>query len=470
MIEYDTLYIDGKWVTPSGQDRRIVIDPATELPIGEVLDGDATDVDRAVAAAVRAQEPWAGTPVGERADLLRAVAAALRARSDWLLDLLIREVGTPRGLAEVMQFAAAVQVFDDAADLIGQVTAPEPLGSALVTAEPIGVAGLITPWNYPLYQAALKVAPALAAGCAVVLKPSELAPLSAFTMAEVIDEAGVPPGVFNLVPGVGAVAGEALAGHPDLDMVSFTGSVRAGQRIAALAAGSVTKVALELGGKGASIVVDGGDLTAAAQHAAASCFGNAGQTCAAMTRLVVPRDRLAEAESAVLEAAAPYVPGDPLSPRTKLGPLISAEQRARVRQHIAAGIAEGADLLVGGVETDLPPAGFYLPATVFSAVRPQMTIAQEEIFGPVLSIIPVDSEREAVAVANGTRYGLTAAVWGEPQRARRIGAKLRTGSVIVNGARINPSAPFGGRKQSGYGRERGRFGLEEYLTSKVYHL
>jgi aldehyde dehydrogenase (NAD+) len=470
VIVRDRLYIDGAWVAPGNHRRTDVFNPASEEPLGSVPAAAGGDVDRAVRAAMAAQPGWGATPAAERAAALRRIAEGLEARGESLLDLLIREVGTPRQLAQTMQFASAVAVFQEAADLI-EHDREEQVANSVVTWEPIGVVGLIVPWNYPLYQAALKVAPALAAGCAVVVKPSSLASLNLFVLADVVHEAGLPPGVFNLVTGPGAVVGEALAGHAGLDLVSFTGSASGGRRVAELASRNITKVTLELGGKGASVLLDDGDAASALQHAARSCFGNAGQTCAAMTRLIVPRSRLAEVEEKAIRAAADYVPGDPLDPATRLGPVISAEQRDRVRTYIAAGTAEGARLLTGGTAPGLvPDRGYFVPATVFSDVRPEQTIAREEIFGPVLAIEPVSSVEEAVRVADGTPYGLTATVWSaDPEAAKAIGRQLRVGSVNINGGRFNPSAPFGGRKDSGYGRERGRFGLEEYLVPKAYH-
>jgi acyl-CoA reductase-like NAD-dependent aldehyde dehydrogenase len=471
VLTRDAIYIDGHWIAPRGDGRADVLNPATEEVLGRIPLAAPDDVDRAVRAAASAQPYWAATPAAERAAAVRRIADGLAARGDALLDLLIREIGTPRQLAEGMQYRVAVDVFREAADLLEETIADEQVANSLVTHEPIGVVGLIVPWNYPLYQAALKVAPALVVGCAVVLKPSAMATLSLYVLAEVIDEAGLPPGVFNLVTGGGAAVGEALAAHPLVDMVSFTGSPAVGRRVAALAAQNITKVALELGGKGASVVLPDGDIEAAVTHATRSCFGNAGQTCAAMTRLIVPRSRLVEAEEATRAAAAAYVPGDPLLPETRLGPVISGEQRKRVRSYIEAGEREGARIVVGGLDPALvPDRGYYVPATVFTDVRPDTTIAQEEIFGPVLAIEPVDGIEDAVRVADGTPYGLTASVWSaDREAARAVGARLHVGSVNVNGGRFNPSAPFGGRKDSGYGRERGRFGLEEFLVPKAYH-
>jgi acyl-CoA reductase-like NAD-dependent aldehyde dehydrogenase len=471
MITRDTIYIAGAWVAPSGDGLADVVNPATEESLGTIPLSSAEDVDAAVREAAEVQPDWAATPSADRAAAMRRIADGLEARGESLLELLVREVGTPRHLAQGMQYGVAVDVFREAADLLDDAAAEERIANSIVTREPVGVAGLIVPWNYPLYQAALKVAPALATGCAVVLKPSAMATLSVFVLAEVIDEAGLPPGVFNLVTGRGPAVGEALATHPLLDLVSFTGSATAGRRVAELAARNITKVTLELGGKGASVVLPDGDIEAAARHATRSCFGNAGQTCAAMTRLIVTRSHLAEAEEAARASTAEYVPGDPLLPETRLGPVISDEQRERVHGYIESGRREGGRVLVGGLDPSLvPDRGYYVPATVFTDVRPDMTIAQEEIFGPVLAIEPVDDVEDAVRVANGTPYGLTASVWSaDPEAARNVGARLRVGSVNVNGGKFNPSAPFGGRKDSGYGRERGRFGLEEYLAPKTYH-
>jgi len=469
-LAHGRLYIDGKWLSPTSQATSDIINPATEEILGRIPAASPDDVDAAVRAAVVAQPGWAARPVSERADAVRRIGDGLAARDEALLELLINEVGTPRSLAQVMQFQSAVDVFRDVADLVTESQREEQVLNSVVTYEPIGVVGLIVPWNYPLYQAALKVAPALAAGCAIVLKPSALATLSLYALAEVIDEIGLPPGVFNVVTGRGAAVGEQLAAHPSLDMISFTGSPAAGRRVAALAAQNITRTTLELGGKGATVLLDDGDAVAAARHTVRSCFGNAGQTCAAMTRLVVPRSRLAEVEEAVVAASAEYVAGDPLLPETKLGPLISAERREKVRAYITAGLGQGARLVAGGLDVPLPQRGYYVAATVFSDVEPRMTIAQEEIFGPVLAIEAVDDVEEAVRVAEGTPYGLTASVWSaDVERARAVGRQLRVGSVNVNGGKFNPSAPFGGRKDSGYGRERGRFGLEEYLTPKAYH-
>jgi acyl-CoA reductase-like NAD-dependent aldehyde dehydrogenase len=348
----------------------------------------------------------------------------------------------------------------------------EEVGNSRVLREPIGVVGAITPWNYPLHQITAKIAPALAAGCTVVLKPSEVVPLNAFILAEVIESVGLPAGVFNLVTGIGPVVGEAIAGHPGVDMVSFTGSTRAGRRVSELAAATVKPVAMELGGKSPNVLLEDADFARAVPDGVAKCFFNSGQTCSALTRMLVPRERLAEVEELAMSAAEAYTPGDPFDKATKLGPLVSATQRERVRDYIAKGEAEGAQLLTGG--TDAPEGlerGYFVRPTVFSEVTPEMTIAREEIFGPVLSIQPYDGEDDAVRIANATEYGLAGGVWSaDTDRAIGVARRLRTGQVEINGGAFNPIAPFGGYGQSGHGRENGRFGLEEMLQVKSLQL
>ena len=363
--------------------------------------------------------------------------------------------------------------FAGAAQLLSTYEFEQTVGNSLVVREAIGVVGCITPWNYPLHQIALKVAPALAAGNTVVLKPSEVAPINAFILAEIIHEAGVPAGVFNLVTGVGPVVGEAIAAHADVDMVSFTGSTRAGKRVAEVAAQTVKKVALELGGKSANVILEDADFSKAIPDGVGKCFLNSGQTCTALTRMLVPRSRLAEAEAlAVGTAQMGFQPGNPFEAGKMVGPLVSAAQRERVRGFIQKGVDEGATLLTGGVEAPAGlETGYYVQPTVFSNVTRDMTIAQEEIFGPVLSIIPYDTEEEAIEIANDTIYGLAGGVWaGDADRAKAVARRIRAGQVEVNGGRFNPSAPFGGYKQSGLGREAGEFGLEEFLEVKALQL
>jgi aldehyde dehydrogenase (NAD+)/betaine-aldehyde dehydrogenase len=388
-----------------------------------------------------------------------------------IAQLIAHEVGMPLSLSMMIQAGLPISTFLSMADVVEQITWEQQVGNSLVVREPVGVVGAITPWNYPLHQIAAKVAPALAAGCTVVLKPSEVAPLNAYVLAEVIHDVGLPPGVFNLVAG-GAAVGEAIASHPGVDMVSFTGSTRAGRRVSELASQTVKRVALELGGKSANVILEDANLEKAVATGVTMCYLNSGQTCSALTRMLVPRSRLADVEAIATREAEAATPGDPFADGTRLGPLVSAVQRDRVRSYIQKGIDEGAKLLTGG--TDAPEGlekGYFVRPTVFSEVRRDMTIAQEEIFGPVLSILPYDTEEEAIAIANDSSYGLAGAVWAEdPERAKQVARRIRTGQVDINGGSFNPLAPFGGFKQSGHGRELGRFGLEEFLEIKSLQL
>ncbi len=468
----DRLYIDGRWVSSTGSGSIDVIDSTNEEVIGTVPEGTPEDIDAAVEAARRAFPAWSATPVAERTALLTKISEALGARMDSLADLITHEVGMPYTLSQLVQVGLPMASFGSMASVAEDFTWEKAVGNSLVVREPVGVVGAITPWNYPLHQIAAKVAPALAAGCTVVLKPSEVAPLNAFVLADIFDEVGAPPGIFNLVTGVGPVVGEAIAAHPGVDMVSFTGSTRAGRRVSEVASASVKRVALELGGKSANVLLDDADFAKAVPDGVAKCFANSGQTCSALTRMLVPRDRLAEVESLAREAAESHVPGDPFAAGTRLGPLVSAVQRDRVRGYIDKGIGEGAQLVTGGVEApDGLAHGFFVQPTVFSSVTRDMTIAREEIFGPVLVIIPYDTEEEAVEIANDTDYGLAGGVWsGDADRAKGVARQLRTGQVEVNGGGFNPLAPFGGYKQSGNGRELGAYGLEEYLEVKSLQL
>ncbi len=469
---HDKLFIGGSWVPSSGTGSIEVFDSTTEEIIGTVPEGTADDIDRAVAAARSAFPAWSATPVAERTALLTRVSQALDDRKEDLADLITHEVGMPRILSQLVQVGLPTASFASMAQVANDFTWEQTVGNSLVVREPIGVVGAITPWNYPLHQIAAKVAPALTAGCTVVLKPSEVAPLNAFVLADILDEVGLPAGVFNLVTGYGPVVGEALAAHPDVDMVSFTGSTRAGRRVSEVAAATVKRVALELGGKSANVILDDADLTKAVPDGVGKCYFNSGQTCSALTRMLVPRQRLAEVEKLAADTAESWTPGDPFDPETRLGPLVSAVQRERVRGYIDKGIGEGATLLTGGIEApDGLGEGFFVKPTVFSSVTRDMTIAREEIFGPVLVIIPYDSEEEAVDIANDTDYGLAGGVWsGDADKAKSVARRLRTGQVEVNGGGFNPLAPFGGYKQSGNGREFGAFGLEEYLEVKSLQL
>ncbi|MGH9171884.1 MAG: aldehyde dehydrogenase family protein [Acidimicrobiales bacterium] len=468
----DKLYIDGGWVSPSSTDTAEVVDSATEEVIGTVPLGTAEDVDRAVRAARAAFGEWSQVSITERVKFTSRIGEALGARMTDIGELIAHEVGMPVNLSMLIQAGLPISTFMSMADLAEQVTMEERVGNSLVVREPVGVVGAITPWNYPLHQIAAKVAPALAAGCTVVLKPSEVAPLNAFLLADVIHEVGLPPGVFNLVSGAGAVVGEAIAAHREVDMVSFTGSTRAGRRVSELAAGTVKRLSLELGGKSANVILSDADFPKAVATGVTMCFLNSGQTCSALTRMVVPRDRLAEVEEIATREAERTTPGNPFAEGTRIGPLVSAVQRDRVRGYIEKGIEEGAKLLTGGAEApEGLETGYYVRPTVFSEVRRDMTIAQEEIFGPVLSILPYDTEEEAIEIANDSQYGLAGAVWaGDPDRAKQVARRIRTGQVDINGGSFNSLAPFGGFKQSGHGRELGKFGLEEFLEVKSLQL
>ncbi|APU13659.1 MULTISPECIES: aldehyde dehydrogenase family protein [Actinoalloteichus] len=453
-----------------GGDERIdVVNPATEQVIASIPAGTADDVDAAVRAAAAAWPGWAATSVTERAAAVRRISGGLAARGADLAATISAEMGSPISFATKVQAGLPVATSAAVADLLDSgYSFTEEIGNSRIVREPVGVVGCITPWNYPLHQLVAKVAPALAAGCTVVIKPSEIAPLSAGIFAEIVAEAGVPPGVVNIVHGTGPIVGEALATHPLVDMVSFTGSVAAGSRVAALAAGTVKKVALELGGKSANIILDDADLTKAVKIGLANCFINAGQTCTAWSRMLIPESLHDQAVTLAESAAARYTPGDPTDPATRIGPLASATQRDRVLDFLRSGMEAGARLVVGGTETPTGlDRGSYVLPTVFAEVRPEMTIAREEIFGPVLAIMPYRDEDEAVEIANSTDYGLSGAVFSADQdRALAVAGRMRTGQVDVNGAAFNPMAPFGGYRRSGVGRELGRFGLEEFLEVK----
>ncbi|HTH74508.1 MAG TPA: aldehyde dehydrogenase family protein [Trinickia sp.] len=465
---YDHLYIGGKWLKPSSATLIDVVDSGTEEVMGRIPEGSAADAEAAVEAARLAFENWAATPPSARADYLQKIAANLKARTDEIAASICGEVGMPLKLARAIQVGGPVYNWNAYAKLAREFEFEGRVGNSRVVREPVGVVAAITPWNYPLNQITLKVAAALAAGCTVVLKPSEVAPLNAFMLAEAIHEAGLPAGVFNLVSGYGPVVGEIIASHPFVDMVSFTGSTRAGKRVAELAAASVKRVALELGGKSASVVLDDADFAVAVKSTVSACYLNSGQTCSAHTRLIVPESRYDEVRELAKAAAEAFTVGDPRSDATRLGPLASAAQLERVREYILRGVAEGAELVTGGA--DMPDGlskGYFVKPTVFGRVHPKATIAQEEIFGPVLSILTYKDEEEAIRIANDSLYGLGGAVWaGTDERAVSVARRIRTGQIDINGGTWNMEAPFGGFKQSGYGRENGVYGLEEYLEYK----
>jgi aldehyde dehydrogenase (NAD+) len=461
-------YIDGKWVDPVSANPADVINPATEESCGRISLGSAADVDLAVSAAKRAAAGYAATTRDERIELLEAILAEFAKRHDDIATAIMEEMGAPWGLAKGAQAGSGPQHIKAAIRALKSFEFEERNRSTLIVKEPIGVCALITPWNWPVNQVACKVAPALAAGCTMVLKPSEIAPFDAMIFAEVLDAAGVPAGVFNLVNGDGPVVGTALAQHPDVAMVSFTGSTRAGVLVAQNAAPTVKRVAQELGGKSANIILDDADFAKAVRSGAEECFDNTGQSCNAPTRMLVPRDRMREAASIAADAANSMQVGDPRADGVDVGPLVSAQQWNRVQDLVQKGIDEGATLVAGG--TGRPEGlgrGYFAKPTVFADVSNDMTIAREEIFGPVLSIIPYDSEDEAVEIANDTPYGLSGYVSsGSLEHARRIAARLQTGMVHINGAHLDSMAPFGGYKQSGNGREWGGYGIEEFLEVK----
>lgn len=468
----EKLYVNGQWVQPAGQGMLDVINSTTEEVMGRVPEGTAEDIDRAVAAARAAFDSWSATSAAERAEFLQKITAGLAARQNEIAAIIASEVGMPLPLATMIQAGMPAMVMGSYAKMLGDYSFEEQIGNSLVVKEPVGVIGCITPWNYPLHQVVAKVAPALAAGCTVVLKPSEVAPLTAFILAEIAHDAGLPAGVFNVVTGLGPVVGEALASHPEVDMISFTGSTRAGKRVSELAAQTVKRVALELGGKSANIILDDADLEKAVRGGVSNCYLNSGQTCSAHTRMLVPKERHDEAVTIAKEAAETFTVGDPREGKARLGPLISEVQRERVRGFIKKGIDEGATLVTGGAEApEGLDKGYFVRPTVFANVRNDMTIAREEIFGPVLSIIPYEDEDDAVRIANDTVYGLAGGVWSsDPERAKRVARRLRAGQVDINGGKFNAFAPFGGYKQSGHGREMGKYGLEEFLETKSMQL
>ena len=466
MTSYPSHYINGQWVKAAAQETLPVHDSSTEEIMATVPAGTAAQAGSAVGAARAAFDDWALLPVETRANFLDKVAAGLKARADELARVIAREVGMPLKMARAVQVAGPTWHWGNFAKVARQFEWEKKVGNSLVVREPIGVVACITPWNFPLSQITLKIAPALVAGCTVVLKPSEIAPVNAMILAEIIHDAGLPPGVFNLVNGLGPVVGEALASHPEVDMVSFTGSTRAGKRVSELASQTVKRVALELGGKSASVILEDANLEAAIRGTVSACMLNSGQTCSAHTRMLVPASRYDEARTLLQAAIARFPVGPSLEEASKLGPLVSAAQRDRVLQFIRNGIAEGADLIAGGAEPPPFDKGYFVQPTILG-IKPSDTLAREEIFGPVLVVIPYVNEEDAVAIANNTIYGLGGGVWSaSDEHAVKVARRIRSGQVDINGGPFNGNAPFGGYKQSGNGRENGVYGFEEFLEFK----
>lgn len=468
MSDTSRIYINGQWVDSTSTDLIDVVNPTTEQAIGATPDGTTDDVDRAVKAAHAAFDGWASRTRAERADLLRTLADVLGKRGGELAEIITSEVGTPIKVAQRIQAALPITDIKLAADYIEQVPEFEQVGNSMVFKEPVGVVAAIAPWNYPVHQVTSKLAPALATGCTVVVKPSEVAPLSTYVLFEALHEVGLPPGVVNLVSGRGPVVGQAMSMHDLVDAVSFTGSVAGGVTVSSAASPSVKRVTLELGGKSANVILDDADLSSAVKVGVANAFLNAGQTCTAWTRMLVSQEQAEEAYELAAKYAAAYTMGDPLDPATRMGPLASAQQRDRVRASIDKAKASGARLLTGG--SDAPPGlarGYFVSPTVFGEVDPDSELFQEEVFGPVLAISTYKDEDDALRLANNSTYGLHGAVWSaSSERALAFARRVRTGQIDVNGAAYNPQAPFGGYKRSGFGREMGHQGLEEFFEIK----
>ncbi|PIT80969.1 aldehyde dehydrogenase family protein [Limnohabitans sp. JirII-29] len=467
MKHYDSHYINGQWVKAQSSKVFEVHDSSTEEVFATVPQGSRTEAEQAVMAARKAFDSWSQLAVETRCGYIDKIVEGLKARTDEMGTVIAREVGMPIKLAKMIQVGGPVFNWGNAAKVARRFVWEERVGNSLVVREPIGVVGCITPWNFPLNQITLKVAPALAAGCTVVLKPSEIAPVNAMLLAEIIHEAGLPPGVFNLVNGTGPEVGEVLASHPEVDMVSFTGSTRAGKRVGELAAQTVKRVALELGGKSASVILADADLEAAVKGSIGACLLNSGQTCSAHTRMLVPESKYEEVKKMAQAVVAKYTLGPSLDESTRLGPLVSAAQRDRVIDFIQLGLKEGAELVAGGSEKPKFASGYFVQPTVLR-VKPTDTLAKEEIFGPVLVIITYKDEAEAIRIANDSVYGLGGGVWSADEaHATAVARRIRTGQVDINGAPFNGNAPFGGYKQSGNGRENGKYGFEEFLEYKA---
>jgi aldehyde dehydrogenase (NAD+) len=462
-------YINGEWTEPTGRKTLEVINPATEQAFATISLGTAQDVDAAATAARAAFDDFAATSREERMGYLQKISEVYQARYTDIAGAISEEMGAPMKLSMEAQAAAGLAHFQTAILILKDYPFEEEQNGFGMVKEPIGVVGLITPWNWPINQIACKVAPAIAAGCTMVLKPSEIAPVAAYLLAEIIDAAGLPKGVFNMVNGTGPEVGAAISAHPQIDMVSFTGSTRAGIEVAKAAAPTVKRVAQELGGKSANIILDDADLQQAVAGGVMTCMMNTGQSCNAPTRMLVPAAKMNETIAIAKAAAETITPGDPLAEGTTMGPVVSEIQWNKIQGLIEKGIAEGAELITGGPgKPDGLEQGYYVKPTIFANVSNEMTIAREEIFGPVLTILPYDSEDQAVTIANDTPYGLSAYVSsGDLGHARKIARRLRAGQVLLNGAGVNFNAPFGGYKQSGNGREWGPLGMDEYLETKA---
>ena len=466
---YNKFFINGKWIEPTGRSTLDVINPATEKAFATISLGNADDVDSAAKAAKSAFDTWSNSSIEERKEIISSIVGGLKSRSDEMATAISSEMGAPMGLSKTAQVGSGLGHFMNVLSILENFEFEEIRGTTKIVKEPAGVCGFITPWNWPLNQIACKVAPAIAAGCTMVLKPSEIAPISAYILTEIIAESGLPAGVFNLVNGDGLTVGAAISGHPDIDLVSFTGSTRAGREVAKAAADGIKRVTQELGGKSANIILnDVPDFARAVSGGVAGCFGNSGQSCNAPTRMLVPQSRMEEAINAAKAAAAKSVVGDPSAESTRMGPVVSEIQFNKIQTLIQKGIDEGADLIAGGPSRpEGLEEGYFVRPTIFANVSNDMTIAREEIFGPVLSIIGYKDDDDAVSIANDTDYGLSGYVSGEPEHAQAIARKLRTGNVHINGAGPDFSAPFGGYKQSGNGREWGIEGFEEFLETKA---
>lgn len=465
---YNKFYINGEWIEPAGRQTMEVINPATEEAFATISLGNADDVDAAAKAARAAFPAWSQSSIEERKEVIQKIIAGVQARAADLATAVSSEMGAPMSLATAAHVPSCIGHFATVLSILDSFEFQETRGSTLIVKEAAGVCGFITPWNWPLNQIACKVAPALAAGCTVVLKPSEIAPIDAYILTEIIDECGLPPGVFNLVNGDGPGVGAAISAHPEIDVVSFTGSTRAGREVAKAAADGIKRVTQELGGKSANIILDSApDFAKAVAGGVMNCFGNSGQSCNAPTRMLVPASKMAEAIEVAKAAAAKATVGDPNDENTRLGPVVSELQFTKINALIEAGIKEGAELIAGGPgRPEGLDKGYYIQPTVFANVTNDMTIAREEVFGPVLTIIGYTDDAEAIAIANDTEYGLSGYVTGEPAHAQQIARQIRTGMVHINGAPLDISAPFGGYKKSGNGREWGLEGFEEFLETK----